>query len=816
MPPFAQSSPKRRPGDDGSRARTSFPEDRRFRREALVLILLLGAWQAALVFMASGRGLRSFAVGEPTATLETLAPELLRSEDGALYLAAGGAAPAIARLAGVELEPDVDYVVTVRADSGLAFDLLVVEPDSRTSEWNFRVPPRADTEQFTRRLAAPDLPSPSRLEIRNKSTADLLIYALRIDALRRAHGWTRNVIIPLGVLLPVLFAIRQRRILTGHFGVAEAERHSADQGCFTDGLVALLFFFGCFNLYLAAPVQQLLDAKFSTAVSHRLMTAGSLALPLDFSHVQGESLPYQLQAVGDKLYHIYPDAVAVLNVPIVALFHAFDAPPVGRNGLFLRHRELRMLRVAAAVQAAVLCALLYLLARIYLRPAQSLVLASVFAFGTQMFSTVSRAYWSHSWALLLMAGGLFALLVPRWRDRAWSYVLSASLLSWSFFCRPPMSLSILGLTVLVAVFRRRHFFHFAASGLGWAALFAVYSWRTFGQLLPPYFLTLYLETGTLGAESLTRNYPGAVLGTLISPGRGLFVYVPFVALLLILVAGYWRRLPQKALATAALVVLFGHWQLICSNQAWWVGGFGARLFSDVLIWLYVLAVLVLLVWNQERASVRPARSLIGVAAVLLVAASVWINARGATASATTRWSHRSLWEWRDPQFLAGLTRWQKPTAELLADLERARNVAERGRLLREIVRRESLVWRQIDDEEMLATAVTWDHWTYGVSPGFLVVTNTTQHGLAPRLALATWADQDTYPITVSFDDGQSLQRYTLSTRGVHELEFPQLPADATRVYVVRSDKAWSPGGGDQRILGVQLRAAETTGDRLER
>lgn len=773
----------------------------RFRREGLVLALLLCALQATSLLLPTGSSLRLFAADAPTVTLEALAPALVSPADGTLLIGPRGDRPTTAQLAGVRFEADCDYVLTVRADAGREFRLQIVNRDSGRPTWESRVPLRAEAGEFTLLLAAKDLPRSGRLKVWNAAPTDLLIQELRIHELTRAYGWARTAILPLGVAMLALFVGRYRRAFRKYFGIG--------QDRFADRLVAFFFLLACFQVFYAAPVQQLLDSKFSTAVSYRLITAGTLSLPSDFSHAEGETLRYQLQEIDGRLFHVYPNAVAVLNVPFVALFSAFDLAPLGPDGFFLRHRERRILFLAAALQAAVLCAVLFLLGRIFLRPAHSLALAGVFAFGTQIFSTISRSYWSHSWASLLMASGLYLLLAPRWKDRASAYVLSASLLSWSFFCRPPMALSIVALTVLVALTTRKYFLHFAATGFGWALLLAAYSQQTFHQLLPPYFLSSYVETGTLGAETLKRTYPEALLGTLFSPGRGLFVYLPFLALLAILLVRYWRQLPHKAWAVAALVVCFGHWQLIGTNKNWSAGGFGPRLFSDVLIWLYLLAILALVAWVRDPEAGRTGRGLIAATAVLLIVASVFIHTRGATARATVSWSPDSLWDWRRPQFLAGMTRppEKKPLAERIADLALTADGQERMRLFGELVRDESLVERRIDGERLIARVVTWDHWTYGEHPALLVVDNKAPRQLVPRLALATWAEADVYPITVSVEDGEGGYDHVLESPGVREIELARVPANSTRLYVIRSNKAWSPGTKDQRLLGVQLRAA---------
>ncbi len=781
------------------------------RREALALILLLCAWEAALTFLGSFRAHRIFAAERPAADLADLAGDMLRPEEGALQVPGALEPPSVARLAGPDLRPDTGYLVAIRAEAGLRFSVHLIDRAGQRLAAKLQVPPRGESEEFLFPLEPEGLPSSSRLEIWNETSSDVVIQELRFHELGAALGAVRAAVALLGPLALVLFALRHRPSL-GEF-LRSGRGRSAAERRWWEGVIAFAFFLACFHAFQSAPVQQILDSKFNTVVSHRLISEGTLTLPENFSPGEDEALPYQLQTVGERVYHFYPNAVAVLNAPFVAVFDRFGLAPIAPNGLFLRHRENRILAFAAAIQAAALCALLYLLARLYLRPLPALALAALFAFGTQIFSSVSRPYWSHSWALLLLAAGIYPLLSPALRERAASYMVSASLLSWSFFCRPPMSLSIVGLVGYVAVTRRRWLPWLAIPGLAWAALFVAYSLRTFDSFTPPYFLTSHLQSGVLGVDTLQRSYPNALLGTLFSVSRGLFVYVPFLALLLVLVVRYWRRLPHRPLAIVALGAVFAHWQVVCTNKAWFAGGFGPRLLTDIVTWLYLLAILVVLAWRQDPGFGRGGRVFVQAVAVLLVAASILVNARGANTRGRIYWDGYSIWDWRQPHFLGRVPPPAAPRTlgERIAELAAERDPGARMRLFDEIVRAESLAERPIDGR-MTAWAVTWDHWTYGSSPALLTVTNSTRDELVPRLALATWAPRDAYPITVSVVDGGRDRSYTLAAAGTVEIALAPVPAGSSRVYVVRSDKGWRPGGADDRVLGVQLRAVEAAAD----
>ena len=132
-----------------------------------------------------------------------------------------------------------------------------------------------------------------------------------------------------------------------------------------------------------------------------------------------------------------------------------------------------------------------------------------------------------------------------------------------------------------------------------------------------------------------------------------------------------RRTPSE-LRVTALVVIIAHWQLLVVSRAWPDGqAFGSRLFSDVLVWVLILGAMVVAGLAKRGFATRSSRVQLA-ALALALAASVFINTRGAYEKATWHWdwldrppgwakrgeqSHlrpNRVWNWRYPQFMAGL------------------------------------------------------------------------------------------------------------------------------------------------------------------
>jgi hypothetical protein len=125
-------------------------------------------------------------------------------------------------------------------------------------------------------------------------------------------------------------------------------------------------------------------------------------------------------------------------------------------------------------------------------------------------------------------------------------------------------------------------------------------------------------------------------------------------------------LKSRALAILATAVITGHILLVSAfaNRLgdWWGGAsFGPRYLAELVPWFALLAMLALNAMLRSSMKTRYQRVTL-VAGVVLLGMSVFVNARGALSEATWKWTQpindrqmrALLWDWRHPQFLAGL------------------------------------------------------------------------------------------------------------------------------------------------------------------
>jgi len=431
-----------------------------------------------------------------------------------------------------------------------------------------------------------------------------------------------------------------------------------------DALISVLILLLTFLIYWFSPVRQITDSNYSMLLSESLLHHHSFMLDSymiprftpqwhDNTFKNGEM--YQIELVGPHLYYYLPPGSSVLSVPYVACLNAFGISAANADGTYNGEGEARIQKGLAALLCAGLAYVLYLTARLLLPIGWSVIIAVGAALGTQMWSTASRGLWSDTWAILLLGLALYILVADACGKQKLKPVLLATLLSWTYFVRPTNSISIAAITIYLLLYRRQQIKKFVLTGLFWLLGFAAYSWYQFHQLLPNYFLPGRLSFGSFGT---------AFAGNLVSPSRGLFIFVPVLWFVAYLLITYRKQIFSTKLALVALPVILFHLVAIGGFTPW-NGGFcyGPRYTTGLVPWFALLAIVGVSALRKTREARR--RRMVSLIGAVLLAVSILINAHGATSYEAWMWNQwpdnvdqvpQKIWDWRRPQFLAGIVR----------------------------------------------------------------------------------------------------------------------------------------------------------------
>jgi hypothetical protein len=347
-----------------------------------------------------------------------------------------------------------------------------------------------------------------------------------------------------------------------------------------------------------------------------LWNHGTLYLdPVREVTAQANPHPYWLQPTPDGRWaSLYPVVTPLLAAPLY-LPAALYARWTGETYARLSRLGEIMEKLSASLIAAVAVGWMYLLLRRRLEPRGATLLTLVFAFATSTWATSSQALWQHGPAELLCIGTLWFMTREPEREPATGDLLAAGFLAgWMAANRPPDLLLAAAFGVYALLRARRRAIWFMAAAALPMLLAAAYNLVMFHHLSGGYS-TVGLTSTVFFANPLL---PG-LAGLLVSPGKGLFIFSPFLLFLPFL---FHRALAERDRRTLVLCLTAGvGLQLLLYARSDWRGGhsFGYRFLTDlvpILIWILapILASLG-----------RPARAVF-VACCLV---SVWVQSIGA-------------------------------------------------------------------------------------------------------------------------------------------------------------------------------------------
>jgi len=432
----------------------------------------------------------------------------------------------------------------------------------------------------------------------------------------------------------------------------------------TDLLAGLAIFIITCSIFILSHNRQIADSKYSMLVSESLLHHGTFTLDRygfdDFGKQNsgGWGGIYQLELAKGHVYYSLPPGSSILSVPWVAVMNACGVSASTADGAYnLRGERIIQASLAAILMSAFAC-LVFLASRLLLPLGWSALIAFSVALGTQVLSTASRGLWSDTWGILLIGFVVYLVLAHECGRRRLRPMLLATLLAWSYFVRPTNSLAVVAVTAYILLFYRPLFIRYIVVGMAWLVAFIAYSWFHFGHALPSYFLASRLDF---------HSFWIALAANLISPSRGLVIFVPVIIFVIYLLVRYAPELSSRRLAILSLAIIVAHLIVVSGFPQWWAGHcFGPRFTAGLVPWFALLGILAIrarLAWREQHEPQR--RSLrwnaeIAFGALLLVI-SVGINARGAMNGATAAWNQKPanvdehperVWDWKHPQFLA--------------------------------------------------------------------------------------------------------------------------------------------------------------------
>jgi hypothetical protein len=342
-------------------------------------------------------------------------------------------------------------------------------------------------------------------------------------------------------------------------------------------------------------------------------------------------------------YSAYPAGMEAFACPVVAL--------AGATGHDLMDDELHLSieKLTAAITAGCSLGMFFLIALHFGPPSAAFAVTWLMAAGSVFASTLGLLLWQQGGVVFWM---LLALLVEfRANGRpGWKGLLAQSLAcGWMLACRPSAVTFLVpfGLWVLARDWRRGLLLPLLAAlwYLPWGVLY----WSIYRTPFGPSMAVL--------AE---RWFPGENLwGVLVSPGRGLLVYQPWLLLLILRMIPAAREGDAQPRGwTAFAVGMVGlHLLLIASWPIWWGGlCYGSRLVAEVVPILALFLVRPV-AWLLSRRAGWVVLAAVGLFSFAIHAPCLYYDAWLWNSDPVTADADPSrLWDWARPPFLYNLVR----------------------------------------------------------------------------------------------------------------------------------------------------------------
>ncbi|MGO9056403.1 MAG: hypothetical protein ACLQU2_03335 [Candidatus Binataceae bacterium] len=267
-------------------------------------------------------------------------------------------------------------------------------------------------------------------------------------------------------------------------------------------------------VYYKSPVHYLSDGSYSFLMDEAILHHGTPDMQAytvprggpPFYNNPGGYL-WTIEIVKGRLLYVYPWGSPLLALPVVGILGAagFSVAP---HGSYSEDNELKMQVIVTTLLCAASVWLFFEIAALSLPLGWSLTIALSAAFGTQIWSTISRNLWPQTWYVLLVSLAIWLLVSGRPRP-----IVLGTLVAWACFTRNPALPTALMIGVYLLVeYGWQSFLAYAATGGAWAIAFGGLMLFFFGQLsLPAYQVGL----------DFPHEFLYRLEGVLISPSRGL-------------------------------------------------------------------------------------------------------------------------------------------------------------------------------------------------------------------------------------------------------------------------------------------------------
>ena len=413
---------------------------------------------------------------------------------------------------------------------------------------------------------------------------------------------------------------------------------------FETPLLSLALFAFLLAVFAASPVITSTDSRWAihTAMSFAKGHGGDLT---DYLPIVAQQGFYSIEYPDGRPRTRYPIGTALIAMPAVVVIAWLR--PQWAAGLPYAIPAKTEQFIASIVGAAAGVVFYWVILSQFQSQAIALASTAIFSFCTSIWSTATRALWQHGPLVLMLAIAMLLLARARRRPELIQYV--ALPLAMAYLVRPIAIISIVVLSTYVLLFYRAWFVRYMCWSMLVAIPWITYNFTIYHHAVPAYYHSEAFSQSTRFGEGL--------LGNLLSPSRGLFVFSPVLLFALSGFALAMRDREQRPLNLAYGAIIVGNTIVVGAASRWWGGHtFGPRFMTDVIPFLVYFTAFNFRLPETFRPRTQTA---VSAAVAVLALVSLTIHAHGALRYATWQWNiaptnidddPSRAWDWRDPQF----------------------------------------------------------------------------------------------------------------------------------------------------------------------
>jgi hypothetical protein len=288
---------------------------------------------------------------------------------------------------------------------------------------------------------------------------------------------------------------------------------------------------------------------------------------------------YQVIYNGVHYVSIYPLVTPILITPLylihLAIYSKIDPGTV-----------VNLSKFSATCLMTVGVLFFYLATRRLWRKKYAVITTAVFAFGTLTWALSSQTLWQHATSEMLLCMMLYFVIRNEGIKSAWNLRALGILAALFAFNRPSDGLLLIPIFYYVFWAKRTQILEFLMPAWITGTPFAIYNLIAFDSIIGGYqsHASWMITYSThFGFWSISSN----VIGFIISPSRGLFVFMPVLLLAISGIYYLWKEngiIRNTLLMGVPAIILTG---MVYSFFHWWdgSGGYGPRYLTGMLPFL---------------------------------------------------------------------------------------------------------------------------------------------------------------------------------------------------------------------------------------